>query len=93
MEANETRLQALSRELKEELGITPIDSKAFMQVKHQYDDRNVLLDVWMVNSFSGEVSGCESQEICWMSLDDLDAYRFPEADIPVFNAITNNAIT
>ena len=90
LDKDESREQALHRELLEELNILPIESKPFMQVRHCYSDRNILLDVWVVTSFRGEAKGCEGQEIRWISVDDLDNFQFPEADIPILDAIRNN---
>jgi len=91
LEPGESRLQGLMRELNEEVGITPTNSKDFMQVKHKYHDRNILLDVWLVNTYSGEVHGRENQEIRWIAVDAIDSYQFPDADVPIINAIKNNA--
>jgi len=93
LERGESRLQGLKRELHEEVGITPANSKAFMQVKHEYYDRNILLDVWLVYTFAGEVHGRENQEVRWVAVDAIDSYQFPDADIPIIQAIKNNAIT
>ena len=92
LDSGESREQALKRELKEELNIGVIESKPFMQVKHCYADRNILLDVWLVTAFSGEAEGCEGQKVCWTSVGELDNFRFPEADIPILLAIKNSAI-
>ncbi len=90
-EPGETRKRALQRELFEEVGIRVRDLSPFMQVKHEYRDRSILLDVWQVSAFAGNASGCEGQEIRWVTLDELNNYRFPDADIPVLKAIKNSA--
>ena len=92
IDPGESREQALKRELLEELNIEVVESKPFMQVKHCYSDRNILLDVWLVTAFSGEAGGCEGQNVCWVSIGELDGFRFPEADIPILQAIKNSAI-
>ena len=92
LDSGESREQALKRELLEELNIQVVESKPFMQVKHCYTDRNILLDVWLVTAFSGEAEGCEGQEICWISIFELDDFPFPEADIPILQAIKNSVI-
>lgn len=93
MEVDETPLQALQRELMEEINIMPLDASPYKQVRHSYEDRNILLDVWEVKSFKGSLSALEGQEISWVSISQLDQFRFPDADIPVLNAIVNNALT
>jgi 8-oxo-dGTP diphosphatase len=89
--AGETPLLALQRELMEEINIMPLDARPYMQVRHSYDDRDILLDVWEVNSFKGIVKALEGQEISWIAISELDQFRFPEADIVVLETIVNNA--
>ena len=91
LESGESRLQALHRELVEEVDIIPVKTSEFMQVTHEYEDRNILLDVWEVFSFEGRVKALEGQKIRWVAVDILEKFRFPAADLPVLEAITNNA--
>jgi len=91
IESGESPRQALDRELREEIDIVSVKARAFKQVSHKYQDRNILLDVWEVISFKGNVVAQEGQEVRWIVIDDMDSYRFPEADLPVILAIANNA--
>ena len=91
IEPGESRRQALERELREEIDIVPVKVRGFKQVSHQYEDRNILLDVWEVASFNGNVIPGEGKELRWIAIDDLDRFQFPEADIPVIQAIANIA--
>ena len=91
IEPGDSRRQALERELREEIDIVPVKVRGFKQVSHQYEDRNILLDVWEVASFNGNVIPREGQELRWIAIDDLDRFQFPEADIPVIQAIANIA--
>ena len=91
IESGESRRQALDRELREEIDIVPVKARAFQQVRHQYKDRNILLDVWEVTSFKGNVVAREGQEVKWVAVDQLAKYRFPAADLPILGSITNNA--
>lgn len=90
VETDESRLQALSRELYEEINITPVNVSAFKQVRHDYKDRSILLDVWEVTSFEGKVRALEGQKVMWVATDRLAEFRFPQADLPVLEAIANN---
>ncbi|MGF1615319.1 MAG: Nudix family hydrolase [Gammaproteobacteria bacterium] len=87
VEPNETALEALSRELTEELGIVPRAARPLIQVYHDYGDRAVWLDVWRVASWSGEPRGREGQAVRWMQPKCLDASLFPPADAPVIAAL------
>jgi 8-oxo-dGTP diphosphatase len=58
-----------------------------MQVSHAYTDKKVLLDVWEVTQFLGEVHGREGQDVQWVPVADLSGLEFPEADRSVLDAI------
>ncbi len=87
LESGEDVLQALRRELKEELDIEIQSARPLIKVNHQYEDRHILLDVWRVNQWKGREKGMEGQEIRWVPLQDIGDYAFPAADIPVINAL------
>ncbi|MCC5826214.1 8-oxo-dGTP diphosphatase MutT [Alkalimonas sp.] len=83
LEAGEPVQSALSRELAEELAIRIESTEPFMQVRHQYPEREVLLDIWLVKSFSGEPVGMEGQQVQWFAIEDLDKLVFPDANQPI----------
>jgi len=92
MEAGETPLQALRRELREELDITALRVDPYQQVLHHYPEQNILLDVWEVKSYRGRVVAREGQDFKWVAVDQLSRYRFPDADLPVLETIVSNAL-
>ncbi|CAK9887665.1 MULTISPECIES: Nudix family hydrolase [Pseudomonas] len=77
---------ALARELQEELGIVVTAARPLIKVKHDYPDKQVLLDVWEVNGFTGEPHGAEGQPLAWVSARELADYDFPEANQPIVAA-------
>lgn len=77
---------ALSRELREELGIEVSASRPLIKVGHDYPDKQVLLDVLEVSGFSGEPHGAEGQPLAWVSPRELANYDFPEANQPIVAA-------
>uniref|UniRef100_UPI0030EE1001 Nudix family hydrolase n=1 Tax=Pseudomonas guineae TaxID=425504 RepID=UPI0030EE1001 len=86
VEADETVQVALARELEEELGICPSSSRPLIQVRHDYPDKQVLLDVWEVSTFTGEPHGAEGQPLAWVSPRQLGDYDFPAANRPIVAA-------
>lgn len=86
VERGESVLQALRRELREELNIGVDMATPLIQVNHDYGDRNVLLDVWMVDAFSGPVRALEGQPLRWTQPAQLDAGAFPAANKPIISA-------
>lgn len=71
IEPKESSRRALARELEEEVGIVPQEVDYLTQIVHAYEDRKVALDVWRVNTFSGEARACENQPLQWVLLKDL----------------------
>jgi 8-oxo-dGTP diphosphatase len=88
VEPGETTASALRRELKEEIGIDVISARPLIRVHHDYPDRDVLLDVWRVEDFSGVAAGHEGQPICWVSPRELGRFRFPAANLPIIKAVS-----
>jgi 8-oxo-dGTP diphosphatase len=86
VEAGERVEAALARELHEELGIAVEAARPLIQVRHDYPDKQVLLDVWEVLTFSGEAHGAEGQPLAWVTPDTLPGYAFPAANQPIIAA-------
>ena len=87
VEIDESPRQALQRELAEEINIRAVSATRFMQVYHRYPDRNILLDSWIVDAYQGEVKSREQQALAWIDCDQIRAYRFPDADLPILDAL------
>lgn len=86
VEARESVLQALTRELSEELHIQVEQAEPLLKVRHHYPDLSVLLDVWLVKKFSGLAEGREGQAIRWVLSHELTDYDFPAANFPIIHA-------
>lgn len=98
VEAGETEAQALSRELTEELGLTPTALEPLIRIRHDYPDKSVELSVWQVTRWTGESYlaglsetphqlGREGQPVAWVSPDDLLHRPFPAANRPIVSAV------
>lgn len=87
LEPGEDTFAALQRELHEELGIDVQAAQPFMQLRHSYPDREVLLDVWRITRYRGTPHGREGQEACWVRFRDLPQIEFPEADRPIWRRL------
>jgi 8-oxo-dGTP diphosphatase len=87
LEEGESVPQALTRELKEEIGITVETAEPLLQISHDYSDKQVLLDFWTVSAFSGEPEGREGQSLQWCDLDRLREREFPAANVPVVDRL------
>lgn len=87
VEHDESCHDALSRELKEELGIDVLTTRPLIQIEHHYSDKSVLLDVHYVTEFRGNVYGREGQPVKWVAPQDLYAHDFPAANTPILHAV------
>jgi len=87
VEAGESTLQALSRELAEELSIEMLSAKPLLQIKHQYEDLAVFLDVYTVNEFKGTARGMEGQPISWVDKTELVNFSFPTANKRIVDTV------
>lgn len=76
----ETEGQALTRELREELGITPTEQSFWMEKVHAYEHATVRLRFHHVRSFSGEPSGLEGQRLRWLAPGEPPGVPFLPAD-------------
>ena len=87
----EAEEQALIRELREELGVEVSMSRPFMRLTHSYDDRDVELSMWIVESFRGEPRGLDGQCLKWVHAARLLEEDLLEADRPFVEALRNRA--
>lgn len=83
----ETGLQALKREIAEEVGLSVKAARPLIRINHTYPTKKVVLDVWKVLAFSGTPKGLEGQPLRWVSQQNLANYQFPKANMHVFQAI------
>lgn len=87
VENGETTSQALIRELREEVNLIVSDTRPLMTISHDYPDKEVLLDIHIVNRFSGVAEGLEGQEVLWVGLDNLKEFEFPKANAPIIDRL------
>ena len=79
-EADESMTQALARELHEEIGIRVNRQSPLMVIEHDYGDKKVVLDIRVVDDFSGEPLHKEGQVAKWVGIEQLHTFDFPAAN-------------
>ncbi len=89
IKAAETAAAALRRELREELGIEVTVLEPFMSLSHEYIDRTVDLDFFLVNGWNGAPVGLEGQRLRWVEISKLSAAELLPADAPLIEALRN----
>jgi mutator protein MutT len=91
VERHETAVDALVRELREELGIEirADDCRPLLRVEHLYPGapRAVAIEAWVVDPWCGEPSGLDGQRLAWHPADELAIIDILEADRPIVTAL------
>jgi len=87
VESNETVAQALYRELKEEIAIDVLSCQPLIEIRHDYGDKKVLLDVYLVDNFQQEPIAQEGQQSAWFSFEQLKELDFPDANKAIIDKL------
>ena len=87
LEPGEERAAGLARELREELGIEVHHARPLIRLRHSYVDRDVFLDVWLVDRFAGTPRALDHQALRWCSRDELQHADLLAADRAVIAAL------
>ncbi len=87
IEEDETLEECLSRELKEELGITVNVGEFFMENSHKYGENEILLKAFFCEYVLGDIVLNDHDKINWVEIIELENYQFAPADIPFIKAL------
>ena len=79
-EKDATIESALEREFLEEIGIQLESYFHILEIKHDYKEYSVILDVWMITEYSKIPVGAEGQTLEWRKVQSLNFKDFPEAN-------------
>lgn len=85
LEPGERPEEALIRELAEELGID-VKSACLAPLtfaSHAYDDKHLLMPLYVCRRWSGQVQGREGQALAWVKPNKMRDYPMPPADLPL----------
>jgi 8-oxo-dGTP diphosphatase len=86
VEPGETVIEALRRELAEELGIGIASSEPLIRVPYDYPDKRVRLDVHRVQPTDQRAVAREGQAMRWVDPAELTGFAFPPANAPIVAA-------
>jgi len=87
VEKDETVAEALHRELKEEIAIVVLACIPLIEINHDYGDKKVCLEVFVVNNFDGEPTAQEGQQQGWFSLVELHELDLPDANQAILDKL------
>jgi 8-oxo-dGTP diphosphatase len=91
VEAGERPEQTLTRELKEELGIT-VEEPCLAPLafaSHGYPDFHLLMPLYACRRWKGIVAAQEGQKLAWVKAGRLRDYEMPPADKPLISHLVN----
>ena len=96
IEAGETVLQAMKRELMEELNVAITKAAPWFSFMMHYTHATVRLHCWRVSEWHGDIQGLEGQQFEWQRLDAITVAPTLPGCAPIFKALalpTTYAIT
>ncbi len=91
--AGETELEALRRELLEELGVTLGAAERMLELSYDYPEHRVELCMWRVTSYGGEPRTLDGQSLKWVKPLDLVHEDLLEADRPMVEKLKSEAVS
>lgn len=89
VEKDESKIQALIRECKEELNIDIEVDNEFISVKHTYPDIIINLTVFNSKIINGNPTLLEHNDLKWITKEEISNYKFCPADEVVLEKIKN----
>ena len=91
IEPGETIEDCIKREINEELGIGIEVGEHLITIDHTYTHLRVSLTVHHCRYLTGEPMPIESDEIRWVTLDEIDQFPFPVANAQIIAALRQNS--
>ena len=92
IEAGENDVQALERELSEELDISVQIKDKFYQVEHDYPDFHLSMAVYTCKLLSHKLKMNVHRALKWVRPESLLQLEWAGADLPVANKIVENCL-
>lgn len=90
IEPNETKEEAIIREIKEEMDID-IEAKKFIDQKvFNYPDKDINLIAIECKQIKGDIKLNEHEDIKWVNKNELRNFNFAPADKFIINTILEN---
>lgn len=83
VEHGEDSIQALKREIREELQLEISNIEFLITVEHTYPDFHLVMHAYTCEISSGEPVLNEHVDMKWLPVDELDQLDWAAADVPI----------
>lgn len=90
IEQGETQIEALQRELLEELNISADIKSFYFTVVHQYPDFELTMHSYICEIDTKDITLNEHISLQWLNLSELQNLDWAAADIPIVNKLVSN---
>ena len=83
IEQEESHIEALKREIREELGIEIEVNRYLCTIEYDYPSFHLTMHTYMCEKASGNIELREHKSSCWLTIDALDSVQWLPADIDI----------
>ena len=89
---DETRDDALIREINEELSINIFNYNELMSYNFDYSDigKSVFINFYLIKNFTGKILNNSHNQLKWIEIKDIREYDFLEGDLKIIDYIKSN---
>lgn len=92
IEEGETRVEALIREVKEELKMDVSVNDEYMTVTHEYPDFKLTMHSYICHVADANVTLTEHIDYKWLHKDELEHLDWAAADIPIVHKLMSSEL-
>ena len=93
IQENENPIEALKREIKEELSIDIKKSKFLLDYQYDYQDiKKIHLYFYKIDEYVGKVRNIEHNQLLWIQRNHLEKLDFLDGDRMIIDHIQNSNI-
>ncbi len=89
IEPQENALEALKREIKEELEIDITINKHFMQIEYDYPSFHLIMDCYLCSIHQEIITLHDHEEIKWIDINHHEDINWIPADIQIVEKLKN----